>query len=65
MIRNIFNRISNALRRQRYQKLYRRLFWHYAEKYSTAHEAGVQAADAFFSSPGMSGRNGYLIPFRR
>lgn len=48
MIRNIYDRISNAILRHRYRRLYCRLFWHYAERYSTAEEAGFHAAEAFF-----------------
>ena len=48
MLRKIYNRISEAFLYCRYHRLYRRLFWHYVEKYDTADEAGVQAADAFF-----------------
>lgn len=47
MIRNIFNRISKAILRRRYQKLFHRLFWFYARTSSSALEAGREAADAF------------------
>lgn len=47
MIRKIYKYISDALLRRRYRKLYHRLFWFYAEKYSTADEAGINAAEAF------------------
>lgn len=47
MILKIFNSISNVILRYRYRRLYYRLFWHYAEKYSTAEEAGFHAAEAF------------------
>lgn len=47
MIRKIYNQISNAILRRRYRRLYCRLFWHYAEKFSTAKEAGFHASEAF------------------
>lgn len=47
MARNIFNRISKSILRLRYSRLYSRLFWHYAEKYSTAEEAGFHTSVAF------------------
>lgn len=47
MIRKIYKYISDALMRRRYLKLYHRLFWFYAERYSTADEAGINAAEAF------------------
>lgn len=47
MIRKIYNRISDALLRRRYRKLYKRLFWYYAERCKTADEAGLNAAEAF------------------
>ena len=46
-MRKIYNRISNAILRHRYRRLYCRLFWHYAEKCTTAEEAGIHAAEAF------------------
>lgn len=47
MIRKIYKNIYNVLIRRRYRKLYCRLFWFYAKKYSTAEEAGFHAAEAF------------------
>ena len=47
MIRKIFNRISNAILRYRYRRLYCRLFWYYASKSETSAIAIQEANDAF------------------
>lgn len=47
MIRNLFNRISNAILRHRYRQLYCRLFWYYASKSETSAIAIQEANDAF------------------
>ncbi len=65
LICKLYSRISNAILRQCYRRLYYRLFWHYAKAYITAEETGYLAAEAFFGLLGMSGRNGYLISIRR
>lgn len=64
MIRKIYKYVSDALLCRRYRRLYHRLFWFYAERYTTAEEAGFHAAEAFFDSPGMSGKNGCLMRFQ-
>ena len=47
MICNLFNRISNAILRYRYHRLYCRLFWYYASKSETSAIAIQEANDAF------------------
>ncbi len=47
MLRKVIIRISNAILRWRYRRLYCRLFWYYTKYYSTAEEAGFHAAEGF------------------
>lgn len=47
MIRNIYDRISNAILRHRYRRLYCRLFWHYAKRSDHANIAIDNANKAF------------------
>ena len=47
MIRKLYTRITCAILRQRYRRLYRRLFWHYAFKSETSAIAIQQANEAF------------------
>ena len=47
MIRNIFNRISNAILHYRYRRLYCRLFWHYAKRSDYSNIAIDNANKAF------------------
>ena len=47
MIRNLYNRISNAILRYRHRRLYYRLFWHYAPKSETSAIAIEEANEAF------------------
>ncbi|MBD5223284.1 MAG: hypothetical protein HDS71_04435 [Bacteroidales bacterium] len=47
MISNIFNRISKAILRYRYRRLYCRLFWYYASRSETSAIAIYEANDAF------------------
>lgn len=52
MIRKFYNRISDAILRWRYRKLYHRLFWKYAAKSEIASFAIQQADEAFFKLTG-------------
>lgn len=52
MLLKIYNRISNAILRHRYRRLYYSLFWHYAHKSEIASFALQQADEAFFRLTG-------------
>ena len=62
MILNIFKRISNAILRYRYRRLYCRLFWYYASKSETSAIAIQEANDAFEWLTGEDWANFIFLP---